>query len=131
MNGVFVALNRVTVLYSVVVGIYRLRCQFMGNRLVCESRLLGRLQCASVQRLEVLEQITQCPIVFSSHIQLCTFEFENRKVISDDFLHLLLFNWLSFALMTYGNEVYLNVVNIRCACACLQVWHQDNCRTLS
>lgn len=53
MNGVFVAINRVTVPYSLVVciGIHRLRCLFMGNRLVCETRLLGRQQCASVRQM--------------------------------------------------------------------------------
>lgn len=64
MNGVFVALNRDTVPYSLLVGIYRLSCLFMGNRLVCETRLLGRQQCASVRLLmEALEQITQCPVI--------------------------------------------------------------------
>lgn len=44
----FLLSYRVTVPYSSVAGVYRLRCWFMDNRGVCETRLLGRQQCASV-----------------------------------------------------------------------------------
>lgn len=65
---------------------------------------------------EALEQIAQCSaLTLLSHSII--FDFDNRKESSDDFLHLLLFNWLSFALMGVGSEVYLNVVNIRCVYA--------------
>lgn len=98
----FLLSYRVTVPYSSVAGVYRLRCWFMDNRGVCETRLLGRQQCASVSQTEALKEITQCPFVtLISHS--ITFEFDNHKESLNDFLHLLLFNWLSFTVMTYAS----------------------------